>query len=67
MNQICEWCKQHIGTTNSHVWKEPDNDTGNWVCLTCEEELLLDYTQCPCGCDGDLNCCVYAGSKRSPK
>jgi hypothetical protein len=61
-NKKCEICNERDGQLNSHYSRSNENEqTGDWVCSVCEERLgAWAASYCPCGCNGDMNKCVYA-------
>ena len=56
----CEYCRKRPGVKNSvFIFDDPDDTVGIWICLSCEGELWAEGYDCPCGCGGDDEHCVY--------
>lgn len=65
-NKKCEICNEREGQFNSHYLRSNREESeGDWVCYICEEELCAEAeNDCPCGCGGDMEKCVYARNYR---
>lgn len=54
--ELCEWCLEREGVTNSIFIKDDDFDEGIWICNECEleaEEETIQYGYWLYGVEGE--------------